>query len=190
MQLIGRVFSVFVLSFCATASQAAPVDSAASEVKATFRQLGVPVSGQFRRLRGDVDFDPKKPAAATARLEIDVDSFDLGDKDYNAEVAKKEWFDAKRHPKATFVLSKVTAQAGGGLGADGSLSIKGLTVAVRIPVTLTQKGAVTVFEGKLPVSRLAFAIGEGEWKDTGLVADEVIIAFRIATAVPGGTEKK
>jgi len=36
-----------------------------------------------------------------------------------------------------------------------------------------------VFEGQLPIKRLAFNIGEGEWKDTSMVADEVVIKFRV-----------
>jgi polyisoprenoid-binding protein YceI len=31
----------------------------------------------------------------------------------------------------------------------------------------------------VPIKRLAFGIGDGEWKDTSVVADEVIIKFRI-----------
>jgi polyisoprenoid-binding protein YceI len=40
-------------------------------------------------------------------------------------------------------------------------------------------GAQTVFQGQLPIRRLAFQVGEGEWQDTSAVADEVIIKFRI-----------
>jgi polyisoprenoid-binding protein YceI len=31
-----------------------------------------------------------------------------------------------------------------------------------------------VFEGQLPIKRLAYNIGEGEWTDTSMVADEVL----------------
>ena len=40
--------------------------------------------------------------------------------------------------------------------------------------------ALQVFEGSLPIKRLAYAIGEGEWKDTSIVADEVVIKFRVS----------
>jgi polyisoprenoid-binding protein YceI len=36
-----------------------------------------------------------------------------------------------------------------------------------------------VFEGTLPIRRLAFGIGEGEWRDPSVVADEVIVRFRL-----------
>ena len=42
------------------------------------------------------------------------------------------------------------------------------------------EGGKQVFEGQLPIKRLAFNIGEGEWKDTSMVADEVVIKFRVS----------
>lgn len=176
--LLGAVLAVPLVT-------AAPVDAGASQVSATFRQLGVPVTGPFRRLQGDIDFDAAKPLAARGTLEIDVDSFDIGDKDYNAEVAKKDWFDARKHPKATFVLRQVTG-SGNTLKAEGVLTIKGKSQAVQFPVTVKTLAGRTQFEGRVPVSRLAFNIGEGEWKDTSLVADEVVIEFRLLTAAPSG----
>lgn len=161
-----------------TSVSAAPVDVVASQVTATLKQLGVPVTGTFRKLGGEVVFDPTKPGTAKATLEIETASFDLGDKDYNAEVAKKDWFDARQFPKATFALVKVAPQ-GSGFVADGVLTIKGRMQKVQFPATVRRQGNQQVFEGKLPISRLAFSIGEGEWKDTSLVADEVVVQFRI-----------
>ena len=39
-------------------------------------------------------------------------------------------------------------------------------------------------EGALPIKRLTFNIGDGEWKDTGTgtVADEIVIKFRVSAA--------
>lgn len=165
--------------------QAAPLDAAASQVTATFRQLGVPVTGRFRQVQGEVQFDPAKPAGAKATIEIAVQSFDLGDKDYNAEVAKKDWFDAARHPRAQFALKQVQG-SGTQLKAEGVLAIKGRSMPVQFPVAIKTVAGKTRIEGRLPVSRLAFSIGEGEWKDTGLVADEVVIEFSLVVPPADG----
>ena len=34
--------------------------------------------------------------------------------------------------------------------------------------------------GALPIKRLAYLIGEGEWSDTSTVADDVLIKFKFA----------
>lgn len=46
---------------------------------------------------------------------------------------------------------------------DGKLSIKGQVQNVSIPVQLAQSGTTTTATGTLPLKRLQFKIGEGEW---------------------------
>ena len=155
------------------------VDPAKSAVSATFQQMGVGVDASFRKFNAQVDYDAAKPEKSKASVEIDIPSFDLGDPDYNQEVLKKTWFNAAQFPKASFVSSAIRASAPGKLDVSGKLTIKGKTADVAFPVTVKKTGSTTVLEGKLPIKRLAFGIGEGEWKDTSIVADEVTISFRV-----------
>jgi polyisoprenoid-binding protein YceI len=66
----------------------------------------------------------------------------------------------------------------------GKLSIKGQARDVLVPVTLTQTGAAPAFNttatGQFAIPRLAFKVGEGEWADTSMVADEVQVKFKLA----------
>ena len=55
-------------------------------------------------------------------------------------------------------------------------------MCIRDRVSFRAEGGQQVFEGVLPIKRLAFNIGEGAWKDTSTVADDVQIRFRIVTA--------
>lgn len=160
----------------------AQVDAAKSSVVAVSKQMGVPVEGRFQRFNAQVSFDPAKPAEGRASIDIDIASFDLGDADFNRETAKKEWFDAAKFPRATFVTSAIKPAGAGKFEAAGKLTIKGKTLDVVAPVTYKAEGGQQVFEGVLPIKRLQFNIGEGEWKDTSTVADDVQIKFRIVTA--------
>ena len=164
-----------------TILHAAPlqVDLSKSTVSATFKQMNVPVDANFTKFSAMVDFDVNKLDAAKASIDIHIPSFDLGDPDYNHEVQKKEWFNGAQFPKASFVSSKIKALAAGKFEVSGKLSIKGKTADVNFPLTLKKEGSAQIFEGSLPIRRLAFAIGDGEWKDTSIVADEVVIKFRI-----------
>ena len=62
----------------------------------------------------------------------------------------------------------------------GKLSIKGATQTVLVPVTLTQAGANTSASGVFVLKRLAFKIGDNEWSDTSMVADDVQVKFKFA----------
>jgi polyisoprenoid-binding protein YceI len=166
----------------AAAAFAAPLktDVAHSSVSASFKQMDVPVESKFTRFGAQIDYDAAHPDLATARIDIDTASLDLGAAEYNKEIAKKTWFDSAQFPKATFVSSSIRQAGAGKLSVTGKLTIKGRSANVAFPVSVKADAGKQVFEGQLPIKRLAFNIGEGEWKDTDLVADDVLIKFRIA----------
>jgi polyisoprenoid-binding protein YceI len=157
-------------------------DTAKSSVSAVFKQMNVPVEAKFKRFNAQIDYNSAKPETSKASVDIDIPSFDLGDADFNKEVQKKEWFNGAQFPKASFVSSALKPGAGGKLEVSGKLTIKGKTADVTFPLTVRQEGGVQVFEGALPIKRLVFNIGEGEWKDTSMVADDVLIKFRVVAA--------
>ena len=174
--------SLLGLTLAASAASLLKTDPAQTSVSATFRQMNVPVESKFRKYTIAIDYDAAKPDASKATVEVDTASLDMGDKDYNAEVAKKEWFNAAQFPKATFVSTAIKPAGPGKLNVAGKLTIKGKTADVSFPMTVKTEGAKQVFDGAVPIKRLAFNIGEGEWKDTSMVADDVTIKFHV-TAV-------
>nr|WP_198982953.1 YceI family protein [Herbaspirillum sp. ASV7] len=180
-RLIKPTLLALAAASLASVAQAAPlkVDAAKSSVNATFKQLNVPVDAKFKKFTATIDFDAAKPTEGKASVEIDVTSFDLGEAEYNKEVQKKEWFNTAQFPKASFVATSIKPAAGGKFDVSGKLTIKGKSADVSFPLTVKKEGATQVFDGVLPIKRLTYNIGEGEWKDTGMVADEVSIKFHI-----------
>ncbi len=178
----SALLAASVLAASPFAAAILKTDPVKSTVSATFKQLNVPVEAKFKRFVAHVDFDAAKPDAAKANVEIEVNSFDLGDPEYNKEVMKKEWFNGAQFPKASFASSSIKAGANGQLDVSGKLTIKGKTMDVRFPLKVKKEANLHIFEGALPIKRLAFNIGEGDWKDTATVADEVVIKFRILAA--------
>lgn len=180
--LATTLLTASVLAATPFAAAILKTDPAKSTVSATFKQLNVPVEAKFKRFVAHIDFDSAKPDAAKANVEIEVNSFDLGDPEYNKEVMKKEWFNGAQFPKASFTSSSIKAGANGQLDVNGKLTIKGKTMEVRFPLTVKKEANLQIFEGALPIKRLAYNIGEGEWKDTSTLADEVVIKFRVVAA--------
>lgn len=160
----------------------AKLDTAKSSVGIMFKQMNVPVDAKFKKFSASIDFDSTKPESSKAMVDIDITSFDLGDPEYNKEVLKKEWFNAAQFPKASFVSTSMKADANGKLDVTGNLTIKGKTIVTSFPLSVKKEGSNQLFDGSLPIKRLAFGIGEGEWKDTGMVADEVVIKFHVVTS--------
>lgn len=163
------------------AASATPLktDTAKSAITATFKQMNVPVEATFRTFSAQIAYDPARLEAARAVVDINTASLDLGDPDMNNEVAKKDWFNSAQFPKATFVSSAIKPAGPGKLNVTGKLTIKGRSANVSFPLTVRPEAGKQLFEGALPIRRLAYNIGDGEWKDTSMVADEVVIRFRI-----------
>ena len=176
---LGAAVVAFCVGLPGIAAALLKTDPAKSSVSAVFKQMNVPVEGKFKKFHAQIDFNDAKPEMSRASVDIDIPSFDLGDPEFNSEVLKKEWFNAAQFPKASFVSSAIKAGADGKFDVTGKLTIKGRSADVRFPMSVKRDGASRVFEGTLPIRRLAFNIGEGEWKDTDIVADEVTIKFRV-----------
>jgi polyisoprenoid-binding protein YceI len=150
-----------------------------SSVAFVYRQMNVPLEGRFGKFAAQLKFDPAKPAAATATIDIDLASIDAGSQEANDEVAGKSWFDTKSFPTAHFVATNFRALGGGRYEAVGKLTIKGRTRDVTAPFAFDSRGRNGTAEGALTIKRGDFAIGEGVWADFDTVANEVQIKFRL-----------
>lgn len=154
--------------------------AAQSEIGFVSKQMGVPVEGRFKKFDAQIAFDPKKPETSKITFTIDTGSATLGIPETDAELPKAPWFNVPKFPQATFQSSAVKSLGVGRLEVTGKLSIKGNVRDVVVPVTLTQSGTSTTATGAFAIKRLVFKIGEGDWADTSMVADDVQVKFKLA----------
>ena len=159
---------------------------AQSEIAFLTRQMGVPVDGRFKKFDAQVAFDPKQPAAAKISFTIDLGSAAIGTAETEAELLKPDWFDTKKFPQATFTSTAVKPAGTGKLEVAGTLSIKGSSQAVTVPVLLAQTAGLTTATGSFTLKRLDFRIGDGDWKDTSVVANDVQVRFKLTLAGVAG----
>ena len=155
---------------------------AQSRVSFVYKQMNVPMEGQFRRFGGQLVFDPAKPALARTALNIDLASIDTGSTEGDAEVAGKLWFNTQQFPVARFVSTSVKPLGNSRFLVTGKMSIKGRTRVVSTPVSFSPQGANGVFEGAFVIKRADYGIGEGLWADFDAVANEVRIQFRLVAS--------
>ncbi|MCX8520504.1 MAG: YceI family protein [Rhodoferax sp.] len=149
------------------------------------KQMGVPLEGHFRKFDAQISFDTAKPETAKIAFTVDTGSATLGSAETDSELPKAAWFNVSRFPQASFQSGSVKALGAGKYQVTGRLNIKGNTKDVEVPVTLTQNGGVTTALGQFTIQRLAFKIGEGEWTDTSMVADDVLVKFKLAISGMG-----
>jgi len=151
---------------------------AQSEVTFVAKQLGVPLQGRFKRFQAQVAFDPKALATSKILFELDLGSVSLN-AEADAELPKAEWFNVPKFPKATFQSSAIQALGGGKFQVRGKLAIKGQARDLVVPVTLTQAKGLSTASGAFTLKRLDYRIGEGDWTDTSIVANDVQVQFKL-----------
>ncbi|MEG2467226.1 MAG: YceI family protein [Comamonas sp.] len=170
--------SAALLGSAAMAAQA--LVPAQSSIQFTAKQLGVPLTGHFKQFDAQVQFDTAKPETSKIHFTVDTGSATMGSKETDSNLVNADWFNVAKFPKATFDSTAVKALGGGKYQVDGTLTIKGNAQKVSVPVQLTQSGTSTLATGSLPLKRLPFKIGDGDWADTSMVADEVTVQFKLA----------
>ena len=152
-----------------------------SEIRFVSKQMGVPVEGRFTRWQAQVKFDAKQLQAAQVGFSIDTRSITFGAADTEAEAAKPAWFHSAQFPQAVFKSTAVKSLGGGRFEVAGTLSIKGQTREVMVPVTLASGAAAgqATASGSFTLKRMDFKLGEGEWSDVSVVASEVQVRFKL-----------
>jgi len=178
MKRIALAFALLT-AFSVQAAEYTQVQPEKSAINFTYKQMGVAVDGKFKKFSSQLSFDPAKPAAARASFDVDLASVDTGAPEGDDEVAGKSWFNTKAFPSAHFVSTSVKPLAGNKVEVAGQLSIKGKTQEVVVPATVTAQGNTAVFDGSFTIRRADFSIGEGSWAKFDVVANDVLIKFRI-----------
>ena len=155
-----------------------------SSLTFTYRQMGVPMEGRFKKFAAQLNLDPLKPQQAKVTLDIDMTQIDAGSSEADQEVKSKGWFNAPAFPKATFSVQHIKPTGPNQYEVSGQLNLKGQTREVKFPLKHQAQGSQGVLSGEFTIKRGDFNIGEGMWAKFDTIANEVQIRFQLI-AQPG-----
>jgi polyisoprenoid-binding protein YceI len=141
-------------------------------------QAGAPLRAGFHGFSATIDFAPAALSAAHFDVLIDVGSVDSQDADRDATMKGKDGFDVAHWPTAHYVTKAITKSAAGFHGT-GSLTLHGVTRDVPIDFQFATAAAGAKLEGSATLKRLDFGVGQGDWKSTEWIGDEVRINFSL-----------
>ncbi|MGE3919202.1 MAG: YceI family protein [Hyphomicrobiaceae bacterium] len=148
--------------------------------------------GGFGRFGGVIHFDKDHLEQARLDIEIDMQSVMSSYEEMPATLKTETWFDVARFPKARYVSTKISPDGKGGYRADGSLTLRGVSVPVTVafrfesygPKASDPKILRAAAKGEALLKRTAFGVGQGDWKSTDVVADPVKVIFTLAAEKP------
>jgi polyisoprenoid-binding protein YceI len=158
------------------------LDPARSTLEFTFSQAGAQNKGAFRHFTTILDFSADNPAASRLEVTVDMVSVDTGDQERDDALRGADLFSVRKFPQARFAATQIVKTASG-YEALGKLTIRDVTRDLRVPFTLrtaTEQGASTCYmSGKTTLKRLDFGVGQGDWKATDQVGNDVGVSFAL-----------
>ena len=158
------------------------LDVPRSSLEFTFMQAGAQNKGKFTRFAVSFDFSPDNLAASRLEVTVEIGSLDTGDQERDDTLRSADLFALAKFPQAHFAASQFNKTAGG-YEAIGKLTIRGVTRDTRVPFTFRTADehgvAVGYMSGKTSIRRLDFGVGQGEWKATDQVGNEVGVSFAL-----------
>jgi len=175
-------------TYAALAAAAAPppkytLDPARSLLRFSFMQAGASNTGRFSKYTAEVAFSNDNLAASKIDVTIDIDSLDTGDKERDDTLKMPDLFDVKKFPTAHFVSTRIVATTAGRYEAQGKLTIRNVTKPVTVPMTFQNKMEqgknIGYMTGRAAIKRLDFGVGQGDWKATDQVPDDVAVTFSL-----------
>lgn len=146
----------------------------------TFKQLDAASTGQFKTFATQLVYDEKNPAAGSLDVKVTIGSLDTQDGERDDTLKSADLFDAQKFPTATFVAKSLARNSAGGLEAVGKLTLRGVSKDLRLPLTLKPTTSGLELSGQATIKRLDYGVGQGDWKSTESVGDEVKIQYKVA----------
>jgi polyisoprenoid-binding protein YceI len=190
MNMVRASLAVACAAALATAAAAAApaavphyaLDQAKSSLEFAFTQAGALNKGHFARFPVTMDFSADNLPASRLEVGVEVNSLDTGDKDRDDTLRGADLLSVAKFPQAHFTAAQIVKSASG-FEASGKLTIRGVTRDTRVPFTFrtaSEAGAaVGYMSGKVTIRRLDFGVGQGDWKATDQVGNDVTVSFTL-----------
>ncbi len=160
-----------------------------------------PIAGTASDVSGTVSFDTENVAATSGKLQAATASLKVPNSTMNEHLLSAGWVDAATHPEVSFAFDSLTDVKSAGENkwtatAAGQFTLKGVTKALAVPVSLTylpgQFGArinkpevggdLLVVRGEFSVERADYGIKPGQNEDK--VAPVIQLTFALVGGAP------
>jgi polyisoprenoid-binding protein YceI len=170
----------------ALAADAAPahytLDPAKSTFEYQFTQAGALNKGKFTKYTVSLDFSADSLATSKLDVVVEMTSLDTGDKERDETLKSADLFSVAKFPQSRFTSTQITKTASG-YDAVGKLTIRGISRDVHVPFsfrTADEQGKPAGYLlGKTTIKRLEFGVGQGDWKATDQVGNDVAVSYAL-----------
>ena len=137
------------------------ISRAASSIRFAVK-ASVAIAGTFDHWDATLAFSSLDPATGVLDIKIQAASVDTGSAVKNGKLKGKDFFDAKDNPLITFRSTKVVRTGPTNFEVDGDFTIRGVTKAEMLTLTVTDIGEGTgTIAGTMAFDRKDYGMNSG-----------------------------
>lgn len=157
------------------------LDSNNSQITFIATADNAPFDGQFNGIQALLELNESELTKSHLQISIDLTSIDSQSEDGDALLKGSDFFNVAQWSQATFSSESIEHIGENDYSCIAIIRIK--DIQQRVSVTFKyhndKSGDFIQLQGNLPIRRLDFDIGLGDWVNTDWVADEVNIEFNL-----------
>ena len=192
MNLVQKLVVAAVLGLAAFAASAVPItytiDTTHSRVTFYVNHFGFSNSvGEFKIADGSFSFDNDDWPKSRVDAKIPVQSLELGEAKWNTHVLSPDFLESAKYPEITFISRKVEKVDATHGKLYGDLTIKGVTKAVVLDLTVNKVGEHPMRKTQAAGFTATTTVHRSEFGVTmyvPAVADDVVIRIEVEAFVP------
>jgi len=173
-------------SVCGAAPATYRLDPAHSALSFAFTQAGGKNQGRFGKFDVTLTFDAAAPESGKLDVTVQVNSLDTGDQERDGTLRGADLFDVAKFAQARYSATTLNRIDATHFEAIGKLTIRDQTHDLRVPLVLTTSAAGAAsgatLAGQVTIHRLDYGVGQGDWKSTEWVGNDVIVSFNLRLA--------
>lgn len=142
---------------------------------------GAGFNGSFKQWQATIRYDAAQLAQSKFDVTVNLASVAVSDKDQQAALPGKDFFDVAQYPSAHFVATRFR-NVGGKVIADGTLTLRGVTKPVSLAVNFQPQGKGATLDVAATLKRLDFGVGGGDYADTSVIGADVKVQAHLVLA--------
>ena len=189
-QKLATLAALVLAASPALAADTYTVDKVHSTALFTVRHLMSKVTGKFTDLSGSIQIDHAKPETSSVEFAIKTASVDTSNSQRDEHLRSADFFDAAANPEITFKSTKVKSTSKDSYAVTGTLTLRGVSKEVTLPVTVLGEGKDPMgnekigFEVETSLNRKDYNIVWNKALDTGgyVLGDDVKVTVTLEVA--------
>lgn len=164
-----------------TKGTALAISPETSKVEFTGSKVTGKHDGGFKTFKGTIDLVNNKPEESRVSVDIDTTSIFSDDEKLTGHLKSADFFEVEKFPKATFVSTKIVADAAKGAGnytVTGDFDLHGQKKSITFPAKITVGDAEVAVDAEFSINRKDFGIIYAG-KTDDLIRDDVVIKLNL-----------